>query len=81
MQGALSMWSTASGLVSDIIAIRNCESKVCLIISCVQGRAARLLAKSQIRMQKQRHDAMYTTRLYLSYRTCLPYWHGTMSKT
>ena len=35
-----SVQSTASGLVSDIIAIRNCESKVCLIISYVQGMSA-----------------------------------------
>ena len=27
--------STASGLESNINEIRNCESKVCLIISCV----------------------------------------------
>ena len=40
MQGVLSVQSIASGLVSNIIAIRNCESKVCLIISYVQGGSA-----------------------------------------
>ena len=73
MQGALSMQCIASGLVSNIIAIRNCESKVCLIISCVQAGAGQLLAKSQIRMPKQTCNARYTVKLctYHTERVCL----------